>query len=437
MNIHEPVPKIPYKWGTLVHPLGKPETFPPKTPSITHALHPESDGPLVAEFIAKKLSIPREIAQVIAQTSKEITAVNDVFHDPNDVDAKLTVDSGHLNIPVEKTYADPALLPYIAELLCNLRDDQLLDIAEIIEKHRTEFSEALSTLEGDDEKKLWAIIPQAVRERIKDLLTYTDRINLNNAARNQSKEEHDLDHGERQKNGPDYYVAVTDTGIEFSVTSLSILSYVRDRIVAIFRIPDGVAWPIGEQFRSRKVALASHTHPHGIKKVWVKEEGNETGLATLIPAEERDPHIAYIDSFNNRRVRVHNLKAFWECVQTNKTSENTVYIQVGSSVIECFVGTNLTSGPGGQYTIYLNPADHDNGGGGNAELTRRLDDGAPIQGTWEPEGAQNPSTKLRKIDRVLGTIVCVLPPEEGKRRWAEQNQAAEAISQPSTETKVD
>lgn len=423
MNIDTPVPTTPYSWGRLIHPLGSQEIFPDDVTPIADRFHIECAGPIVATLIASQRQIPQEIAQVFARPSKSITSLNDVFHDPRDIDARLTVGSGHLNIPVDGFYADPVLLPYIAELLCYLRDDQLVDIARIIDENYVRYSHLFDTLMGENEEKPWSIIPEAVRERIKDLLRYTDRTNLNNAARNQSKEEHDLDCAERQKNGPDYYVAVTDTGMEFSVTSLSILSYIRDRIVAIFRIPDGLAWPIGEQFRSRKVALASHTHPHGIKKVWVAGENNESELANLIPVEERNPHIAYIDSFNNRRVRVHNFKQFWGCVQANKTSENMAYIQVGTTVIECYVGTNLTSGPGGQHTIYLNPADHNNGGGGYVEFTRRVDDGESIEGTWEPEGKQNPSTKLQEIDRVLGTIVRVLTPEEGKCRLEEQNQA--------------
>lgn len=421
MNIDTPVQKTLYTWGTLIHPLGKPENH-RRESSIDGMLHPESTGPIIATCIEQQLSVAREIAQVLARTSRKIIAVSDVFHDPNDIDAQLTVDSGHLDIPVEKFYADPVLLPYIAELLCNLRDDQLLDIASTIQEHRTEYAEILARLNGNDDEKLWSIIPEAIRERIKDLLRYTDRINLNNAARNQSKEEHDHDHAERQKNGPDYYVAITDTGIEFSITSLKILSYVRDRIVAIFRIPDGVAWPVGEQFRSRKVAMASHTHPHGIKKVWIKNDNTQDELEALIPKEERDPHIAYIDSFNNRRIRVPNLQAFWTCVEQNKANDGSVYVQVGSTVVQCFVGTNLTSGPGGQHTIYLNPADHDNGEGGYVEFTRRLDDGASIQGTWAENGEQNPSTKLQNQDRLLGTIVQVLSPEDGRTQWEAQSQ---------------
>jgi len=419
---------VPYQWGNTVIPLGVPTGEDGLVSDLQNALPVQTSGPLIAQIIKEILDIDGEVSQVLARPTKRIVAVNDVFHDPHDTDARLTVDVGNHAVPTEKHYVDPAALPYIAELICLLRDDELWRVAAIIDEHRTlheSFYTYAAFLNGV--QAIWSIIPVDIQRRIFELLNTTERINLNSAARNLPETAHDVDHAERSKNGPDYYLAITDTGIEFTVTPLSILQYIKDDIVAIFRIPDGIAWPVGEQFRSRLVALFGHTYPHKLIPVWQKGKNNKNELHQLVPDESSDPRIGYIDSFHNRRIRVRNLREFWGCV-TNNIREGMVYLGVGSTTVQCIVGANLTSVPGGNHAIYLNPADQQNGGPGYVEFTRRLSDGASITGTWESGGRENPSTKLDSADRGLGVLVRILSSEEGEKRLS-FNDDSQCVSQ--------
>lgn len=411
---------IPYEWNETVLPLHAPKSEGGATIDLHTALPLERPGPPVARITTQNLGIDADVAQVLARPTNRIIAVNDVFHDPNDVDAHLTVDAGNHGVPTEKYYSDPETLPYIAELICLNREDELIRIANVVHEHRELLGRyAQESVDENPQSALWSIIPADIKNRLVELLDTTERVNLNNAARNQSISERDIDNPELPKNGPIYYIGVTDSGIEFAVTPLDTLRFIRDKLVAVFRVPEGIAWPVGEQFRSRLVALFGHLYPHKLEPVWEIGKDTSRELNQLIPGKNPNPYVGYIDSFHNRRIRVRNLKEFWDHVQSNAEDE-IAYVAVGSKVIPCVVGTNLTSLPGGSHGIYLNPADHNNGGPGYIEFTRRLSDGAAIQGTWEEEGEENPSTKLDLRDRGLGVLVKVLSLEEGKKHLASQ-----------------
>lgn len=392
-----------YTWNDQIFPLGN------------NALREiKSTGPIVAKVIAKILNLPPQLAQVFARISGEIKLISDVFKRREDLDATFTAEAGHFH-NASTHFIHPSAMPYIAELLVYLRDEELKEISDIIHNTHTKLSEICHTTND-----IWDFLPADVIRRIRQLVETTDRINLNSAPRNQTANERDTDNPSQQKNGGDYFVAITDTGMEFTVASLSILKYIRDRIVGIFRIPDGVAWPKGEQFRSRKVAVAAHTYPFEMVPVWIKNQTRES-INEWIPLTEEKPHVAYIDSFENRRVRVDNLKKFWGSAISKKTDRGTVFIQIGTTVIECYVGTNLASSPGGQYSVYLNPADHNNAQGGYVEFTMRLPNGVSIEEIWKHAGPHNPSTQLNPDDRGLRTLVTVLTPEEGIQKLAQHS----------------
>lgn len=175
----------------------------------------------------------------------------------------------------------------------------------------------------------------------------------------------------RGQNGSDFYLAISDSGLEAYVTPLDFLEGLdaRNRIIALYRIPNEDHPEFNgkhEQFRSARV---SRTRRHPGHLVPVFEYGNVAALLAakadgshpedIIPKETRQGKIAYIDKFGNVKLdlsadefdRVQKIKTRSKAVLLVESEGTTVEIPVHKAKA-------LRTAPIGKLAIYGNCSDH-------------------------------------------------------------------------------
>ncbi|MBT3865426.1 hypothetical protein HOE67_01515 [Candidatus Peregrinibacteria bacterium] len=204
-----------------------------------------------------------------------LLALSDVFDTgeiPPDFDADLTTLYRHLIVDQSAQYglkAGSNLEKYAAELINSLIGGVKKEIELAREEGRPDADAELAA---------------------RKLRSGSTRVILNSAPRTKET-----------KNGGDYYLAITDQGVELYVSTLEHLAYIRDRVQSLFRIPnkdhpafDGEK----EQFRSSIIARSCR-FPNHLQRV--KDPQAE------IPGQANPLEVAYIDKFGNVRLRAQNI----------------------------------------------------------------------------------------------------------------------------------
>ena len=187
------------------------------------------------------------------------------------------------------------------------------------------------------------------------------------------------------KNGEDFYLAVTKHGVEVFVTPLNLLSSLelRSRILALYRIPsaqhpffDGAR----EQFRS-SIITTSRLVPKILQPVYqyatheelVEAKANGTH-PSVIPLQTNYAQVVYIDRFGNVRLSVSDMKRFLEKME-DVGHGNYGGLKIGNSeAIPVFIATSLSDIPEGEYGVYCNVSDLDDGNAGYIEFAKKSPD---------------------------------------------------------------
>lgn len=194
----------------------------------------------------------------------------------------------------------------------------------------------------------------------------------------------DNDNVAHDSNGSDFYLAITDAGLEIYATPLSFLRELeaRNRIIALYRIPTkGHPQFNGEheQFRSARV-IRSRRHPEHLVPVFeynshddllrAKEQGTHP---QVIPREDRPGHLAFVDKFGNIKLELQDTQAI-----TNRKVGETMTLHITNKgktyEFEVHIAENLRSAPLGKLAMYANCSDHDDSSSnvGLVELITRV-----------------------------------------------------------------
>lgn len=274
---------------------------------------------------------------------------------PDDFDAKITSqvrNTGHFS-DGEYAISDggTVLGSYGLVLIDDLRHQQHEQAGEILDRlGATDISqvnaEQRASLHPDDAVRLGSLETSVVAV-------------VNEAART-------AEHHTERKNGRDFYAAVTTNGLEAYVTPVDVLAGLdaRGRIAALYRIPDGVVWPDGEQFRS---SIASDAR-------------RQAGVLEPVPRDENWPipplpdgvRVAFADKFGNVRLETSDIAKHGEVLSESELVDLT--LEDGRVALSgLHVVTRLTEVPEGEVGIYINPADKDaDSGPAYFELVRRV-----------------------------------------------------------------
>jgi hypothetical protein len=175
------------------------------------------------------------------------------------------------------------------------------------------------------------------------------------------------EHNATGNNGTDFYVAVTDSGIEVYAQPHMLSSLdARGRIVDLYRIPEGAAWPKGEQFRS-SVVSDIRRHPERLVPVPRDEHWP-------IPELPGGVQLAYVDKFANVRLQTADIRKDGELLG----EVERVDLEIGEGQV-CLRGirvvSRMTDINEGEFGIYMNPADRNvYKGPAYLELIRRVSD---------------------------------------------------------------
>jgi hypothetical protein len=175
------------------------------------------------------------------------------------------------------------------------------------------------------------------------------------------------DHHENGNNGDDFYVATTESGVEVYAQAHMLSSLdARGRVETLHRVPEGVVWTHGEQFRS-SVVTDARRKPEDL--VPVERDGNWP-----IPALPDGIQVVYTDKFANVRLQTSDVTKHSEVLR--KTEAVDLVLEDGQVCIDGIkVVTRLTEIPENGFGAYFNPADRDaENGPAYIELIRRVSD---------------------------------------------------------------
>ena len=200
------------------------------------------------------------------------------------------------------------------------------------------------------------------------------------------------------KNGLDFNLAITDNGLEIYCVPLERLQGLetRNRILALYSIPnENLVSTDGEreQFRS-SIITTSRYFPEKLEPVFEYDDVNELLEAKsngthpdVIPTQEHDSELAFIDKFGNVRISVRNAQEFLGDI-SNKEFGDTIYISSGKSKkIKATYVTCLKDIPEGEVGFYQNIADQRNtwSGASYFEIVKK---------SSNPNTERNPASKL-------------------------------------------
>ncbi|PIZ74100.1 hypothetical protein COY07_01120 [Candidatus Peregrinibacteria bacterium CG_4_10_14_0_2_um_filter_43_11] len=279
-------------------------------------------------------SLTRFEKSVLEKPTLAFHAFNDVFTpgqdgNPVDFDAELTTMYRGLR-PHDSHYGIEGhqiapLGAYAVELIYELVNTARQEVNKSVERsHRS-----LCRAHPD------------VRQAATDFRRKTVRVLINSAPR--TKED---------SNGENFHLAISDNGVEFYVSSLSVLAHLRDKITGLFEIPNTVN-PLfdgeREQFRSsivsrfHEVLLAGHVH-----------RKPQDQIKSPFPLT----YVAYVDRFGNIRLR--GFAADYENIfHPDNEGRNTVFLGLGEKdqPIAVSKATCLREVPPGELGVYRNVAD--------------------------------------------------------------------------------
>lgn len=328
-------------------------------------------------------------AFVCSRPTSEFITVSDTIPD---FDAQETIITRHLlrnNYRLYEARRTEELL-YAAETLVSLQDARIEVIMCALKQHlQCNKSNAVTKL------------PSELNVALQAICTHTKRILLNCAPRNHKKERTGT------TNGDDFYLAITDNLVEVYCVPVQCLEYIQHRIMRLYKIPTSnhPLFHDREQFRSSVVGNTGHLAPEHLELVW--SQGSAQSITDIIGDNQSTATVAFVDKFNNRRLRVHNLEAFWHQVLENSAA-GRVQLRIGTSIVDCEIVTDLANITGGNFGIYKNVADTPHGTSGYIECNRRLNNDEPIWATFDSNSVQNASSHLHEPDRGIGVIVEVI-----------------------------
>ncbi|MBI3332424.1 hypothetical protein HYZ99_05745 [Candidatus Peregrinibacteria bacterium] len=332
--------------------------------------------------------------RIVQKPTHALIEVTDVGDFPGDFDAEQTILARHLRPLRDVVYSigkmDPRVLKYAADFLTGLPS---------MIRDRIGHAE----LQAARSRRS---VPEDVATAMRDWEDKTLRVLLNYAPRDQKREE--------RRNGNDFYLAFVD-GVEVYAVPAGVLQYlkIRNKIDALFRIPtEGHPLTTSlEQFRSSLYGMTGHEAPEHLELVWRRGNCREV-LDHVIPDLEHD-EVAFIDQpYHNRRIITPDLSKLLEDIEERQFIDGTVLVRVGQSVIRANVANCLANIPEGEWGLWHNPADIEEGesAAGYYELSRRWEPGT----NWGSRG-QFPSHYLSPKDRGIGAEVEILPTSASRR----------------------
>lgn len=271
----------------------------------------------------------------------------------DDFDAKLTTDWRSFDLRRGGRYGignDTLRGAYGAELVVNLMDDARAQIER-------------AKAQGNHHPR--------IRRVERELKRLAPKVVVNNAPRDNTSE-----------NGKDFYLALTDNDVKIIATPLEALSFVRERILALFRIPtEGHPLFNGnwEQFRSSIIARSDEVSDHLVRVYGVSDlEELQANLRrdrsfSPIPEQEHDVQLAYEDNFGNERLRVKRIGD----VRRLLRGATSAILRINGEIdqpVELVSGLRQITG--GRFGLYENIADGQVSGDQPAyvELVRRWED---------------------------------------------------------------
>jgi len=290
---------------------------------------------------------------------------SDTLTDEGDYDAEITTDYRHLRPQDTRHGIDNNLTlgSYGTELIYQLKGNADEEIARALAR-----AEELG-------RKPHANVIEAQR-RFQDR---TVRVIANSAPRTN---EH--------KNGKNFYLAITENGVEIYATPLDVLSYIRGKIVALFEIPNE-GNPVfngdKEQFRSSIIARICE-HPEHLRRVDIER----------IPEQRSPLELAYVDKFGNIRLRAKDQRQIREQIEEAEVDGHVV-VKLGdlNEGVKARVVTCLDEITTGQFGIYQNVSDGNSPG--YFELVRK----------WGDPSIRENGHKIIGSPRVGGRVEIVSP----------------------------
>lgn len=304
----------------------------------------------------------KQFATLLKRETRAVIHFSDTFSErPVDFDAKLTTtfrNVGNLQDMMIPVGEHPEWCVYGAVLLNDLAGEEYRLIARAKE---------LGAANHPD-------IKRKIRQSEQALVCI-----LNNAPRNKETTANG-------KNGRDFYLAISTSGVEFYTTPLERLSglELRNEILALYRIPNE-AQPFfrgeREQFRS-SIITTSRLLPDHMETVFeyrtVAEllEAKESGShPDAIPLPDYEAKVGFVDKFGNVRLDVRDIHTFLAKLQDTVNS-GVVNLRFGTSqkTLTVHVVSSLRDVPEGEVGIYHNVADAlpDVGMPGYVELVRKM-----------------------------------------------------------------
>lgn len=182
------------------------------------------------------------------------------------------------------------------------------------------------------------------------------------------------EHQKTGQNGNDFYLALTESGVEIYAQAHMLSSLdARGLVKSLFRIPNGLVWDENEQFRSSVVSDARRM-PHVLEPV-------ARGDQWPIPKLPDGVRVAYTDKFANVRLETSDVGKHREVLATSETvdlvlSDGQVCLR-GIRVVR-----NLFGIEEGEFGVYFNVADPKaTDGPAYLELARRVSE---CNGNSEP-----------------------------------------------------
>jgi hypothetical protein len=175
------------------------------------------------------------------------------------------------------------------------------------------------------------------------------------------------EHHATGRNGSDFYVATTGSGVEMYAQAHMLSSLdARGRITSLRRIPEGVVWNPGEQFRS-SVVTDARRKPEQLETI-------ERDDNWPIPPLTDGIKLAYTDKFANVRLETSDVAAHGDVLR--EADKVDLVLDDGRVAIRgIHVASRMTDIPEGEFGAYFNTADRDaKSGPAYIELVRRVSD---------------------------------------------------------------
>lgn len=193
-------------------------------------------------------------------------------------------------------------------------------------------------------------------------------------------------HTQGGKNGSDFLLAITTSGLEVYATPASFLSSLeaRNRITALYRIPtkghpefDGEH----EQFRSARV-VRTRQHPDHLEPLFEYDSVEDLARAKQaaahpnhIPLDTRPGRFAFIDTFGNVKIELQDTNVLRQAA-VGELLRLVVHGQGETHELDVVAACDLASAPSDRLAIYTNCSDQfdTSSSVGLAELMVRVND---------------------------------------------------------------